>query len=322
MKQFDEAFRLGMTLSYDDSILLMGSCFAENIGEKLLEDQFEVNINPFGILFHPLAISNLFTRAINETLYKETDFFFFDRYYWNYEHHGMQAQTDLDAYLVASNSKLRDLKLRVESSDVIIFTFGTAWGYWIEDFLVANCHKQPQNQFEKRMSDIASIANAYRLLIQQIRLLNPKVKIIFTVSPVRHLKDGLVENSKSKAVLISSVHELCEEFSEVYYYPAYEYVVDLIRDYSNFKKDEVHLRDEVVEKIYSDFLNHNLEKDSLSVWKKWKLVQNRLKHNLLHPESDSALEFKKQLKFDLSEFLKIHPRFAKILSEKLKQLDR
>ena len=309
MKQFDEAFRLGITLGWEDQVLLMGSCFAENIGEHLISDHFKVVKNPFGITFHPSATARLLNRALNGEMYSSSDFFSFDGYYWSYEHHGLQAQTDLEEYINTSNAKMKMLQEAIQNSNTFICTFGTAWGYVKENQVVANCHKQPQGNFEKQLTSVEAIYDEWSALIAKIKSLNPKIRIVFTVSPVRHWKDGLVENAQSKSTLLLSIQKLLESDSNVLYYPVYEYVVDVLRDYSFFEKDKVHLRDEVIEGLYLRFIEHLLKPEDLEDWKQWKSVQRKLAHRLLHPKSDSAKKFVLGLK---DEFFQLKEKSVEI----------
>ncbi|MFT5438082.1 MAG: hypothetical protein ACI840_002743, partial [Ulvibacter sp.] len=192
-------------IDYESKILLMGSCFTENIGERLVFYKFQNLINPFGIVFHPLAIEKLITRAINEDLYTETDLIFQNEQWHCFEVHSSLSHDRKDDFLSGLNEKLKQLREYLLTATHIIFTYGTAWVYrYIEtDSIVANCHKIPQKKFLKELLTVEEISASIENTLILIKDINPQVKFIHTISPVRHLKDGFVENAISKAHLIS-----------------------------------------------------------------------------------------------------------------------
>lgn len=302
MRDFDTIFRLNLDLDFNDQTIMIGSCFADNIGNAMKADHFNINVNPFGIVFHPLAIRNVINRAVNNQEYTKQDFFYSDNYYWCYEHHGECADVDLEAYVQKSNAVLKSLNNQIHHAKTVIFTFGTAIGYLVEDKVVANCHKQPKKLFQKKQYSSEELFHDWEKLLIKIFRANPEVQICFSVSPIRHWKDGVVENSQSKSSLIELIHRLKSLSKNIKYIPVYEYVIDVLRDYSYFTKDDIHLQQHVIDNIYSVFVHANLNGDSKKRLKEWQSLKANLKHKLLHPKSDSTGKFLLKLLCQLEEY--------------------
>ncbi len=208
-------------ITYDSRLLLLGSCFVENIGQKLEYYKFRNLLNPFGILFHPAAIRNFLKKVVSRAKFSEDDVF-----YHNEQWHCLQAHSDLNTsqkgeILEALNLAVEETCNFLQETTHIIITPGTAWGYRFRETgnIVANCHKLPQKNFSKELTEVK---DDLQETVKLIRQLNPSAAIIFTVSPVRHLKDGFVENQLSKAKLLTAVHEATATDENAHYFPSYE----------------------------------------------------------------------------------------------------
>ena len=291
------------SFNYKDSIFLIGSCFAENINECLNSDNFKTIANPFGILFNPKSIANILDRILSKKYYNENDFFFFDNYYWCYEHHGSLAQTDINNYINDSNKLIDSTYKYLSNCSLLLITFGTAYVYTINNKVVSNCHKQPSNLFNSFNLSIDEITHDYSNLFQKIKMINPKIQIILTISPVRYISQGFVENNVSKSILHLAKHNLINKFDYVYYFPSFEYFIDIFRDYSFFNEDGIHPNKIAIDQIYKLFLNHILDLESLNYLSDWFELKKLLNHKILHPLSLSNITFQDKLNLKKEVFI-------------------
>ena len=220
-------------IDYNSKILLLGSCFSENIGDKLSYYKFQSKQNPFGILFHPKAIENLISKAIQEERYTEKDLTFNNERWHCFDAHSSLSAIDKNTLLTNLNAALVQTKKQLEEASHIIITLGTSWVYrFLEtDTIVANCHKIPQKKFAKELLSVAEVSETLHAILSLIKTVNSKATVLFTISPVRHLKDGFIENMRSKAHLISGVHETIASETNASYFPSYEIVMDELREY-------------------------------------------------------------------------------------------
>lgn len=242
-------------LSHTDKILGIGSCFVDEIGNKLKSGKFDIIQNPFGTLFHPVAIENALARIHSNVAYTESEIFNHDEFYFSWDHHTSFNRTSLKGTLDGINSKLEKANEFIQKSNVFILTFGTAWVYRVKqmDLIVANCHKVPAQHFEKNLLSDAQIKSSIRNCFNFILDINPNAHIVTTISPVRHIKDGMVENNISKSKLISNLHDLVPQYNNVDYFPAYELMMDDLRDYRFYKEDLIHPNDMAIEYIWDKF---------------------------------------------------------------------
>ncbi|MBA2611724.1 MAG: GSCFA domain-containing protein [Bacteroidetes bacterium] len=242
-------------IDHKHNLFLIGSCFSENMGNLLEQHKFKIASNPNGILFNPASIHQCLTDVLN--LKDLSDNFILTRngLFYSYLHHTSINAPSPKALKEKINAKTKKANDHLKESDLLIITFGTAFFYHhlTTGQVVANCHKQPQQIFEKNLLAVIEIVSAYTGLIKKLQVFNPKLKIIFTVSPVKYLKDGVVENNLSKCTLILAVHELIKQNKNCYYFPAYELVNDDLRDYRFYKEDLAHPNDMAVNYIWEKF---------------------------------------------------------------------
>lgn len=285
-------------------LLFLGSCFSENIGLKFLNSKFNAVVSPIGTVFHPVAIANLLERSLQERIFTEEDFFYFDGYYFNYELSQDFAHYEIDMAVKKANSLLVDLKSNLIKSDKLFITLGSAVEYKLLDSnkIVANCHKQSLQNFSKKISDVITIKSALQSIFQQLKQLNSKLEIMITVSPVRHKKEGVVEDRLSKSMLIVAAHELAGCLDNTFYVPVYEYFIDELRDYSFCKEDLVHPNKKGVNKIWQKIALHTLTDESARKVQEWNKIENALNHKILRPKSNSAKLFLKNTLAQIEKF--------------------
>ncbi|WP_053991734.1 GSCFA domain-containing protein [Mangrovimonas sp. TPBH4] len=284
-------------IDYNSRLILLGSCFVENIGEKLAYFKFQNTLNPFGILFHPLAIESLLLNTLNDKAYSEEDVFFHNEQWHCYAAHSKLSASSKDDLLQNLNLAIQQTKQALEASSHIVITLGTAWVYRLveNDEVVVNCHKVPQKKFKKELLSVDTIAESLQAMVALTKSVNPKVSVIFTVSPVRHLKDGFVENAQSKAHLISAVHQVVEPRSQTYYFPSYEIVMDELRDYRFYAEDMVHPNPTAINYVWERFKKVWLHDSTEPMMKMVDTVQKGMMHRPFNPNSEAHQEFLKLL---------------------------
>ncbi|MBO4654493.1 MAG: GSCFA domain-containing protein [Bacteroidales bacterium] len=237
-------------ISYQDKLMLVGSCFSDHIGNFFQEMRFDTLSNPFGTLFNPVSIANALKMSMNPELFNEQYIDFFNEKWISYAHHGRFSHPDKETFGQNIRQELDKAHDFLASANYLFITFGSAYCYRLieRDLIVANCHKIPANQFEKQLLTIEQIVGLYQDLLKQLYQFNPQLKIIFTVSPVRHLADGFHENQISKSILHLSVNQLIDNTS-TFYFPSYEIVQDDLRDYRFYAADLCHPADATVSYI-------------------------------------------------------------------------
>jgi PHP family Zn ribbon phosphoesterase len=284
-------------IDYTSNILLLGSCFVEHIGKKLDYFKFQNLQNPFGILFHPFTIEKLITNAINEKEYTEEDIFFQNEQWHCFDAHSKLSNLLKDELLNHLNEQIKSTNQQIHNSTHIIITLGTAWVYrHIEtDNLVANCHKVPQKKFLKELLSIDDISESLQSIIELIRSVNKKVSILFTVSPVRHLKDGFIENTQSKAHLITAIHQVVEPRKHLHYFQSYEIMMDELRDYRFYDQDMIHPNKTAINYIWERFQEVWISKNATEIMDAVDYIQKGLQHKPFNPNSDAHLQFLQKL---------------------------
>ena len=281
------------SISHADKILILGSCFAENIGRKLSETGFDVELNPFGVLFNPMSIKSALTDILAGKIFTEDDLFLNEGLYHSFSHHGKFSTTDSEHCLDNINRLLQKARIYADNLDYLIITFGTAYVYQLKETgrIVSNCHKLPDKLFERKRLGIDEIVSEYVQLIKQLREKRPGLKILFTVSPIRHLKDGMHENQLSKSILLLAVEQLQNALSDIYYFPAYEIVMDELRDYRFYAEDMCHVSETAVSYIWEQFTAAFLSEDTKQFIRRWEKVTKALHHIPFNPDSDSYKRF-------------------------------
>jgi len=290
-------------INYSSKVLLLGSCFAQNMGAKLEYYKFQQCTNPFGILFHPVAIEKLITRAVNQTWFTSKDVFLQNEQWHCFLAHSKLSNTSEEDLISALNSALEKLRFSLLEASHVVFTFGTAWVYkhLEKDAIVANCHKVPQKEFVKQLLSPDDVSDVLLGIETKLRTINPTCSIINTVSPVRHIKDGLIANSRSKAHLIAGVQEIVSPEKLNYYFPSYEIMMDELRDYRYYKEDLIHPNQTAIHLIWEKFLSSWVASETFEIQKKIAVIQNGLLHIPFNENSKAHIHFKKDLETKISE---------------------
>ncbi|NRR91762.1 GSCFA domain-containing protein [Winogradskyella undariae] len=298
-------------IDYNSRLLLFGSCFSENIGNKFTYHKFQTVVNPFGILFHPLAIENLITRAINKDYYTEEDLQFYNEQWFCLDAHSKLNQTSKEELLKVLNSQLDKTCNDLLNATHIVITLGTSWVYrHIEsDKIVANCHKLPQKQFLKELLSVDQISESLEGIISLVKSINPKVSFLFTVSPVRHTKDGFVENTLSKSHLITAINQVVEPRQHLYYFPSYEIMMDELRDYRFYNADMIHPNQLAIDYIWEKFKTVWLSDEALKTSKIISTIQAKKAHRPFNPNSEAHLVFLQKLQVDIEDLQHEYPFF-------------
>ncbi|MGW9684019.1 GSCFA domain-containing protein [Flagellimonas sp. 2504JD1-5] len=287
-------------IDYQSKVLLLGSCFVGNIGTKLGYFKFQTTQNPFGILFHPFAIENFIERAVTNQRYQKEEVF---------EHNGIwhcfDAHSDVSALsehelLDNLNNGLEETAKTLKEATHVVLTLGTAWTYKHNSTqkTVANCHKVPQKEFSKELLSIEMIFSSLKRIVELIQSTNKNVQIIFTISPVRHLKDGFVENQRSKAHLIAAIHAMLSPRAQsrgLSYFPSYEIMIDELRDYRFYGKDMVHPNELAVDYIWEKFKSAWISQETYPIMDKVEAIQKGIQHKPFNPDSEAHQKFKKSL---------------------------
>jgi len=298
-------------IDYNARVLLLGSCFSENIGTKFEYYKFNSTQNPFGILFHPKAIENLICNSLHQKKYTEKELFFKEERWHSFEVHSNLSNTNKDALLTLLNNAVLETKKQVEKASHIIITLGTAWVYKHTETnsIVANCHKVPQKEFTKELLSVAEITESLQTILTEINNVNKNCTVVFTVSPVRHLKDGFVENTRSKAHLITAIHKVLQNNKTVYF-PSYEIMMDELRDYRFYQEDMLHPNKTAILYIWEKFVSVFFTENCQKTMKEVALIQKGMAHKPFHLESESHQKFLKKLDQKKEELKQKHPNLS------------
>ncbi|MDT0641427.1 GSCFA domain-containing protein [Zunongwangia sp. F363] len=300
-------------IDYNSKIFMLGSCFTENIGEKLEYFKFQNFRNPFGIFFHPRAIENFLDRVVSRFKYKDEDVFRHNERWHSFEAHSELSNSNKKNLLRDLNTGLRNSGKFLKSATHIVITLGTAWGYYHKDLdeTVANCHKVAQQEFEKQLMTVDEIRQSLLQILSSIHLINPKASIIFNISPVRHLKDGFTDNQWSKSNLLAALQQCLSEFSQnkewgetLSYFPSYEIMMDELRDYRFYAEDMVHPNKTAVDYIWKQFQKTWISAEAEPTLKEVERIQKSLSHRSFNQKSKAHQKFQKQLQGKMQKLQK------------------
>ncbi|MBK8142950.1 MAG: GSCFA domain-containing protein [Chitinophagaceae bacterium] len=293
--------KLPEPISYRDKIMLIGSCFTEHIGNALGELKYSVLQNPNGILFGPDSVCKSLLSYISPREYLEADLFRLNEIWNSWQHHSRYSNIDSRACIGAINDSQKTAHTFLKKADWLIITLGSSYSYQLTKEAdlasesikngVANCHRAPANWFTKEMLSIDVISFMLEDCIKQLKQFNPDLKFLFTVSPVRHIRDGVVENNRSKARLIESVHYIVNKFESAFYFPAYELVIDVLRDYRFYDIDLVHPNYPATEFVLEKFAATCINVESQQLMKEIRKIMIARKHKAFQPATKSHQQF-------------------------------
>lgn len=285
---------LSFQASYGQKCLMMGSCFSEQIGERLKEVKFDTLVNPHGILYNPISMVDALETYLTARSYTPEDLFQ-DRGIWHsWDHHGRFSHSDREKTLGRITESQNEAISRLEEADWLILTLGSAWVYRLKskDRVVANCHQVPAEAFTRELLRPEQIIARVGNFLHRLAGYNAKARVIFTVSPVRHSREGIVENNLSKSILLYAVHHLVNKFEGTYYFPAYELVIDDLRDYRFFDEDLVHPNRQAVDYVWDRFAPFFFTPASQATLQEISEINRSLAHRPLHAESEEFARFK------------------------------
>ncbi|MCC9063427.1 MULTISPECIES: GSCFA domain-containing protein [Flavobacterium] len=293
-------------IDYNSKVISLGSCFAENMAEKFDYFKFQNSTNPFGIIFNPVSIEKIIQRIVKEEFYTEKDVFFYNERWHSYEVHSDLSNSDRQELLETLNKAISETYKHLKEATHIIITYGTSWIYRnIEsDEIVANCHKVPQKQFSKELLPVEVIQKSIQNTIDLIQVLNPNINFIFTVSPVRHIKDGFAENQLSKSHLFAGLHEVLKTHNSQLithnYFPSYEIMMDELRDYRFYTEDMLHPNQVAIDYIWHKFSENYISEESISTMQEVSEIQKSLRHRSFNPDSEQHQKFLTKLQQKIS----------------------
>lgn len=290
---------LASQISYKSRVLLLGSCFANNIGNKLQYYEFEATVNVFGVIFNPISLTNLIERALESRYFTPDDLVFHNEQWHCFETHSVMSHSNQTICLDQLNNKLMVLQKELLHASHFVLTLGSAWVYKDKSTqkVVANCHKIPQNQFEKCILSVEEIQECMIRMSKKLHQKNPTIQIIWTVSPVRHQKDGLIQNQRSKSHLCVAIHYLLElnEFLNHHYFPSYELLIDELRDYRFYATDMLHPSEVAIEFIWKKFKECIINADLYLLMNEINACKQSRNHLPLNPDSEQHRLFLENL---------------------------
>jgi hypothetical protein len=285
--------KMANPINHTQHVLMLGSCFSENIYNKLKSYRFNCFSNPTGIVYNPISIVSTVQRLLHRNVYTKDNLIFHNGLWTSFDHHSAYSNSDPGKCIEKINGDFLLASALIERLDVLVLTFGSAFVYQLrEDFrIVSNCHKLPENRFIRRLASIDEISSSCSDIFRALLKINPALNIILTVSPVRHLRDNAHENTVSKSHLISSVYALEKTFDQIYYFPAFEIMMDELRDYRFFAPDMIHPSDVAIDFIWKRFCQSCIAKKSDEFIERYSKIITARMHRLLYPDSETANAF-------------------------------
>ena len=300
-------------ITFDSKIMLLGSCFTENMGEKFAYFKFQTTTNPFGIIFNAVSLEKLIRRTVENRTFTENDIFYHNELWHCYEVHSELSHPDKAIFLSNLNSIVELTHRHISSLTHCIITLGTSWVYRNNETneIVANCHKVPQKNFTKELLSISQTEKSLKSIVSLVHSVNPNCNFIFTVSPVRHIKDGFVENTLSKAHLVAAVHKTIPHHpSPITYFPAYEIIMDELRDYRFYAEDMLHPSQTAIDYIWIQFFENYISESEFGLMNQICEVQRALQHRPFNPNTESHLRFLEQLNLKIEQIKEKLPQVS------------
>lgn len=306
-----------VNIKHTDKLLLVGSCFTEQIGKKLADHKFEVLENPNGILFNPISIARSVMGYAEEKVFTAEELFYHNELWASREHHTRFSRPEKQSTLEKINLSQASAISFIKKADWLLLTLGSAFVYEWKDVddggnyenVAANCHKIPTDKFNRRLLDPQEIKQMMQKMTAAVKKVNHAVKIIYTISPVRHLREGFIENNRSKAALIQAVHSLTNN-TDVFYFPSYELIIDDLRDYRFFAEDMVHPNYAATNYVWEKFAAAVIDESAQLLMKEINEIKAAMNHKPFNPSSEAH-----------KKFLRAHLDKTKILADKFSYLD-
>ncbi|HVK97828.1 MAG TPA: GSCFA domain-containing protein [Flavisolibacter sp.] len=307
--------KLPNPINHRHKLFLIGSCFTENIGEKLKNYRFRILENPHGILFNPISVAQTIDDCIRNREYTEDDLFYLNEGWHSWNHHSRFSGITSSEALEKINTSINDAHIFLKQADYVLVTLGSSWVYHLNDKalkasagqIAANNHKAPADWFNRKLLDLDVLQATIRNMLQRLKDFNPELKIIFTISPVRHLREGVVENNRSKALLIYAVHQFIDQSEDLYYFPAYELVLDDLRDYRFFAEDLVHPNYFATQYVWKRFIEACTNDDTKKLMEEIRSINLAYAHKPFNPSSEQHKKFLRNFYDKTKRLLDVHP---------------
>lgn len=297
-------------ISHTDGILMLGSCFTENMGRFMSEYKFNIDVNPFGAQYNPLSVAEAIKQILENKTYGDEDIFCYGELWHSNMHHSDFSAKEKQEVVSKINSRIRLAHDRLKQIDWIIITLGTSFVYTEKESMkvVSNCHKRPERDFTRRKLTVEEIVDDYSKLIEELKEVNQNIKLLFTVSPIRHTKDGMHGNQISKATLLMAVDEIINKHSDcTHYFPSYEIMMDELRDYRFYCDDFVHPTDFAIRYIWEKFSNSLLDEDAKKTIIKIDEINKNLNHRPFNPHTEAHKKFLQNTKQKIESLAKEKP---------------
>ncbi len=291
-------------ITHRDELMMMGSCFVENISRMLVSSGFDVDLNPFGIAYNPASVAKNIDILLQCKKYTIRDLFESQGVFHSFDHHSQFSDASSERCLNRINERVSRSSRKLKQQSLLVVTFGTAFVYSLKETgqIVSNCHKLPEKAFERTRLSVNEIVSEWSSLVLKLRTFNPELKILFTVSPVRHWKDGAHENQLSKSTLLLSIDALMKDYPFIYYFPSYEILMDELRDYRFYADDMLHPSNQAIEYIWEKFSLTFFDKKTVQLANERMRIQKSLEHKPFHPDSERYQEFLKNIQHKLDDF--------------------
>ncbi|MBR4678909.1 MAG: GSCFA domain-containing protein [Bacteroidales bacterium] len=288
-----EIEKSSFSIDYTSKLVFIGSCFAENISKYFENAKFQSLVNPSGILYNPLSISMMIENVLSARRYSDKDFFFDGTLYNSYDFHGRFSDSDLQKAVIKANDSMEKAYVFFKTADVVFITLGTAFVYFLQEngLPVANCHKQLSEKFSRRLISVSEVENALKNIVENLQNINKSIQIVFTISPLRHFRDGAHNNNLSKSTLHLGTNFVIKNYEFVHYFPSYEIVMDELRDYRFYEQDMIHLSETAEEYIWQKIKQtYFSDKVSLQVERVEKFMKS-VNHRIENPFSLASKAF-------------------------------
>lgn len=296
-------------IDHSDTIFSIGSCFAEHMHSNFSHHYFRSYSNPNGIVYNPVSIALQMNHLLIDAEWMKEDLLFDHDLYHGLHHHGDFSGTDELTVLSKMNQEKKNAQLHLQKSTIVLITFGTSIVYTLKksNRIVANCHKIPASEFSRRFLTINEIIDHTFHWIESLMKINPSIHFIFTISPVRYLKEGFSENTRSKSRLALAIEQLCTMNSAIHYFPAYEIVMDDLRDYRFYKDDLIHPSDTATKYVWQKFRETYFDQETTNLVDALGKIRRAQMHKPIHPDSMAHRKFIAKLEMDIIELQQKYP---------------
>jgi len=296
-------------IHHSSRIMTIGSCFSEHIGHKMQQRKFPIHIHPFGTVFNPHSMVLQLRRIVDSMPFTTDDLIFHHELWHTWEHSRHFTATNKESLLEQINSQLKVSHDFIQKTDFLMITFGTAWAYFLQSNqqIVANCHKHPASAFGRQLLSVEQLSNDFFAVFELLTKLNPSLQILLTVSPVRHLRDGLIQDRWSKSRLIDLAHTLENSRENVHYFPAYEIFTDELREYRFCEADLTHPSSIAIEYIWQQFQKTYFSESTQKINKEIERILAAMQHNVQHQNTTSFKQFAQQQYERVQNFQQNYP---------------